>query len=183
MLIRTDNNGYQNVRTALVWIALAAVILVGGLLIFLRAQGSPADFLRDVIRNGDRTVEVSGGPISSGELGGASWSEPAWFHVDGIFLFGVLFVLAGLAGKVLGCSGTALLCRYRPKDALRIGIGMMARAEVALVCMTKGIDSGLIDPSIAIFVVVLIVVSSFVTPIVLRSSYKGEEAVTDAPGA
>ena len=60
---------------------------------------------------------------------------------------------------------------------------MMARAEVALVCMTKGIDSGLIDPSIAIFVVVLIVVSSFVTPIVLRSSYKGEEAVTDAPGA
>lgn len=84
MLIRTDNNGYQNVGTALVWIALAAVILVGGLLIFLRAQGSPADFLRDAIRNGDRTVEVSGGPISSGELDGASWSEPAWFHVDGI---------------------------------------------------------------------------------------------------
>ena len=110
--------------------------------------------------------------------------DPSGFRLNpGFILFGVLFVLAGLAGKVLGCSGTALLCRYRPKDALRIGVGMMARAEVALVCMTKGIDSGLIDPSIAIFVVVLIVVSSFVTPIVLRSSYKGEEAVTDAPGA
>ena len=51
---------------------------------------------------------------------------------------------------------------------------MMARAEVALVCMTKGIDSGLIDPSIALFVVILIIISSFVTPIILRTSYKNE---------
>lgn len=99
------------------------------------------------------------------------------FHLNsGFVLFGVLFVLAGLAGKAFGCAGTAMICGYQVKDAFRIGLGMMARAEVALVCMTKGTDSGLIDPSIAIFVVILIVISSFATPILLRSSYKNELA-------
>lgn len=108
--------------------------------------------------------------------------DPSSFHLNQSFvLFGILFVLAGLAGKVFGCSGTAMLCRYRLGDAFRVGLGMMARAEVALVCMTKGTDADLIDPSIAVFVVILIIISSFVTPILLRMSYKNELSVPDLP--
>ena len=95
---------------------------------------------------------------------------------SGMILFGLLFIVAGLVGKVVGCGGTALLCRYGLKDSFRVGIGMMARAEVALVCAQKGVEIGMISSSIMPFIVVLIILSSFVTPLLMRASYKKELA-------
>jgi len=51
---------------------------------------------------------------------------------------------------------------------------MMARAEVALICAQKGMEAGLVDPGMSTFVVILIVISSFVTPLVLKATYKKE---------
>ena len=97
---------------------------------------------------------------------------------DGIsetmMLFGICFILAGIAGKVIGCGGMAMLCGYKPIDGLRIGIGMMARAEVALVCAQKGVESGIIDSTIMPFILILIIITSFITPITLRLTYKIE---------
>ena len=89
-------------------------------------------------------------------------------------LFGVMFVLAGLLGKFFGCSATALACKYSPKDSVRVGLGMMARAEVALVCAQKGMDCGLISASITPFLFILIILTSFVVPLLLKLSYRGE---------
>ena len=91
-----------------------------------------------------------------------------------MMLFGICFILAGIVGKVIGCGGMAMLCGYKPLDGLRIGIGMMARAEVALVCAQKGVESGIIDSSIMPFILILIIVTSFITPITLRLTYKNE---------
>ncbi len=88
--------------------------------------------------------------------------------------FGFAFVAVGLIGKVLGCGSAALLCRYSFKDSLRVGVGMMVRAEVVLVCAQKGIDSGLVDPSIMPFVLILILLSALLTPLILKLTYKGE---------
>lgn len=84
MLIRTKYNGYQEVKTTLVWIALAAVLLFGGLLGFLRLQGAPRDTIRDAMKSGEDTVELKGGSLSTDELGGLCWGDPAMFHVNGI---------------------------------------------------------------------------------------------------
>lgn len=94
-----------------------------------------------------------------------------------MILFGICFILAGLSGKVLGCAGASLLCRYSPKDSLRVGVGMMARAEVALVCAQKGVENGMIDSAIMPFILILIIVSSFVTPMILKKSYRKEPIV------
>ncbi len=89
-------------------------------------------------------------------------------------LFGTLFIIAGMLGKVLGCGLFSRLCKYSGKDSLRIGIGMMARAEVALVCAQKGVEHGIIDAGIMPFIVALIIITSFATPILLRLSFRGE---------
>jgi len=47
---------------------------------------------------------------------------------------------------------------------------------VALVCAQKGVEIGMISSSIMPFIVVLIILSSFVTPILMRASYKKELA-------
>lgn len=91
-----------------------------------------------------------------------------------ILFFGALFIAAGMLGKIIGCWSTATLCRYTPRDAFKVGIGMMARAEVALVTAQKGVDYGIIDTTIMPFVVILIILTSFATPIALQLAYRSD---------
>lgn len=89
--------------------------------------------------------------------------------------FGFAFIAVGLIGKVLGCGLGSLMCRYSLKDSLRVGVGMMVRAEVVLVCTQKGVDSGIVDPSIMPFVLILIIISTLLTPMILKLSYRKED--------
>lgn len=89
-------------------------------------------------------------------------------------VFGLLWVVFGLLGKVCGAGCGALISRYSFKDSLRVGIGMMARAEVVIVCAQKGVDGGLISNQLMVYTLVLILVSSFLTPIFLKMTYKNE---------
>ncbi len=88
--------------------------------------------------------------------------------------FGIAFIAAGLIGKILGAGIAALFCKYSFVDSLRVGIGMMARAEVVLVCTQKGIDFNMVSPSIMPFVLILIIISSFMSPLFLKMTYKNE---------
>lgn len=93
--------------------------------------------------------------------------------------FGCCYIIAGLLGKVLGCGIGAKITGNHLKDSIRIGIGMMARAEVALICANKGIDAGLVDSGMSTFIVIMIIVSSFVTPLILKLTYKNENPVKE----
>lgn len=93
--------------------------------------------------------------------------------------FGCCYILAGLLGKVLGCGIGAKITGNHFKDSIRIGIGMMARAEVALICANKGIDAGLVDSGMSTFIVIMIIVSSFITPLILKLTYKNENPVKE----
>lgn len=90
--------------------------------------------------------------------------------------FGICFVAAGLLGKFFGCGVSARLCGFSKRDSFRIGVGTMVRAEVALICVQKGIDNGIINASITPFVVILILVSSLIAPMLLKYSYKKDKA-------
>lgn len=88
-------------------------------------------------------------------------------NIDGSFiLLGILFVLVGIAGKLLGCGLVAKACGFSLKDSCSIGVGMMVRAEVALVCCEK--LKSVVNPNITTFVVVLILITSLVAPILLK---------------
>lgn len=99
-----------------------------------------------------------------------------------ILVFSVLFVLVALVTKILGCGLAAKLCRFSNRDALRIGVGMMTRGEVALIVAQKGMDVGLVPPVFFTAVILLIIVSSIVTPVLLKLLYRGvpPEEPTDA---
>lgn len=123
----------------------------------------------------DRKVEVSNymifAPVFFANIGINANFGAISPHIVG---FGFAFIAAGLVGKVLGCGLGSLICKYSLKDSLRVGIGMMARAEVVLVCTQKGVDSGIVDQSIMPFVLILIIVSSLLTPLFLKISYRKE---------
>ncbi len=86
--------------------------------------------------------------------------------------FGCVYVLAALAGKFVGCGLGAKLCKFSWADSARVGLGMMVRAEVVLICAERGVSAGLVDAAIYPFVFVIILVSSVLTPLFLKLSYR-----------
>ena len=88
-----------------------------------------------------------------------------------IILFTIGFVVVALITKIIGCGLTSKLCGFNSKDSLKIGIGMMTRGEVALIVSQKGLSVGLLSPVYFTSVIFLIIISSVVTPILLKILY------------
>lgn len=88
-----------------------------------------------------------------------------------IFLFSLAFVAVGLITKIIGCGLVARLCRFKGMDALKIGVGMMTRGEVALIVAQKGLSVGLLTPVYFTSVILLIIISSVATPVILKILY------------
>ena len=94
--------------------------------------------------------------------------------ISGSFiLFGCLFIVAGIVGKLIGCGIAAKCCKYSFSDSVKIGVGMMARAEVCLVTASKG--AGIIDNNIMPFIVLLIIITSLLSPIFLKLIYNHDK--------
>ena len=92
-----------------------------------------------------------------------------------ILLFSLGFVLVGLVSKIIGCGLMAKLCKFNGNDALKIGVGMMTRGEVALIVSQRGLSVGLLELVYFTSVIFLIIVSSISTPIILKILYSKDK--------
>src|SRR5437016_8767662 len=86
-------------------------------------------------------------------------------------LFLLSFIGIALITKVIGCGGGAFLCRFRPIEALTVGVGMISRGEVALITATIGLQAGLINNSLFSVVVLITLITTLVTPVLLKLVY------------
>jgi Kef-type K+ transport system membrane component KefB len=86
----------------------------------------------------------------------------------------VIFVAIAIFGKILGC-GIAARPWFKTRQSLAIGVGMIPRAEVALIMATVGLNAGAIDNRIFIMTVTMVFVTNIVTPIFLKMAFKGVE--------
>ena len=97
-------------------------------------------------------------------------------NIDGSLLwFSIAFVLVAMVTKIIGCGLMAKICKFSAGDSLKIGVGMMTRGEVALIVSQKGLAVGLMSPVYFTSVILLIIVSSILTPLVLKLLYSKEE--------
>ena len=100
-----------------------------------------------------------------------------------ILIFALFFIIVALLSKIIGCGLAAKCCKNTWSDSLKVGIGMMTRGEVALIVSQKGLSAGLIDPIFFTPVILLIIVSSILTPILLKLLYKRDEQAQTKKGA
>jgi len=100
-----------------------------------------------------------------------------------LLVFSILFVIVAMVTKVIGCGAMAKMCKFKNNEALKIGCGMMTRGEVALIISQKGLKVGLMTSDYFTAVILLIIVSSIVTPITLKlcfNKWKDAECEADA---
>lgn len=92
-----------------------------------------------------------------------------------ILLFAVLAVLMGLIGKIIGCGAVCKCFKYNWRESAIGGVGMMARGEVALIVTAAVTNSALgenaLPPEFMIMTVLLILISSILTPVLLKALY------------
>ena len=88
-----------------------------------------------------------------------------------ILLFSAAFVLVGMISKIIGCGLAGRITGFKGKNALKIGVGMMTRGEVALIVSQKGLAVGLMDSKFFTSVILLIICSSILTPVLLKILY------------
>ncbi len=93
-----------------------------------------------------------------------------------ILIFALLLILAAVLSKIVGCGLGGKLCGLKNHPSLVIGIGMVARSEVALMVAQKGINAGMINSVILPAIVLSVIASALITPVLLKLSIsKGPE--------
>jgi len=82
--------------------------------------------------------------------------------------FAILYSVIAIIGKIAGCGVGALLARFKPKEALKVGIGMIPRMEVALIMANVALTENVFDKGIFSIPVTMVVITTIVTPPLLR---------------
>lgn len=85
-----------------------------------------------------------------------------------IVAFAAVLTLVAILSKVIGCGLGAKLCGYKNYQVKRIGIGMISRGEVALIVASKGSALGLMGSVFLGPVIIVVVLTTIVTPVLLK---------------
>ncbi len=84
-----------------------------------------------------------------------------------ILMFAIVLTVIAILTKMVGCGLGAKLCRFTNRDAAAVGIGMVSRGEVALIVAQKGAEASLVDEALFPAVIVMVIVTTLITPILL----------------
>ncbi|MCD6189048.1 MAG: cation:proton antiporter, partial [Thermococcus sp.] len=82
--------------------------------------------------------------------------------------FAILYSLIAIIGKISGCGAGALIAKFKPKEALRVGVGMIPRMEVALIMANVALTEGVFNKEIFSIPVTMVILTTFITPPLLK---------------
>jgi Kef-type K+ transport system membrane component KefB len=97
-------------------------------------------------------------------------------NFDVLIIAGILVFIA-IGTKLLGCGLPSLIFLKKDKSkAMRVGIGMVSRGEVGLIVAGVGATSGVISGDVYTAIIVMVAVTTIITPIWLKKAYSKEVA-------
>lgn len=97
-------------------------------------------------------------------------------------LFTVVLVIVAIVAKTLGSGLAARLSGFDSRESMRVGIGMISRGEVGLIVAGYGLANGLIGREVFSASVIMVLVTTMVTPPLLRLVFPrraGEHVVVE----
>ncbi|MGN0464956.1 MAG: cation:proton antiporter [Lachnospiraceae bacterium] len=93
------------------------------------------------------------------------------------WIFSAVLLIIAIMTKIIGCGLGARVCKCTNKEALQIGIGMISRGEVALIVAQKGYQANLLDDTLFAPIVIVVIVTTLLTPILLGMVMKEKKSV------
>ena len=95
-------------------------------------------------------------------------------------VIGLLLLISalGILGKIIGAGIGARIGRFSWRESLQLGIGMVSRGEVGLIVAQVGLTNQYITPQIFSAVVGMVLITTLVTPPMLRASFSSPKKAT-----
>lgn len=84
-----------------------------------------------------------------------------------VLILGFIYAIISILAKVIGCGVPSLFLNFNFLGALRIGVGMVPRGEVALIIAGIGVSSGILDHKTFGIAVLMTLVSTIIPPPIL----------------
>ena len=91
-----------------------------------------------------------------------------------LLLSGVIVSIA-IVTKLIGCGLPSMIFLRNRTKSMRVGIGMISRGEVGLIVAGVGVTSGALSADIYTAVIIMVAVTTIITPIWLKKSFKKED--------
>lgn len=85
-----------------------------------------------------------------------------------VLIFGLSFTLVAMLAKVLGCGLPTLFLGFNKMGALRIGVGMIPRGEVALIIAGIGLSSKILSQEYFGASILMTILTTIAAPIILN---------------
>ena len=89
-----------------------------------------------------------------------------------VFKIGLVYSLLAIFSKVAGCGLPALFCGFNGHGAIRIGVGMLPRGEVALIVAGIGLTTGAIGQDIFGIAILMTLITTLLGPALLAGSFE-----------
>lgn len=90
------------------------------------------------------------------------------------YLLAGVIILGAVVGKVIGSGLGARLGGFNNLLSFRLGLGMISRGEVGLIVASLGLTEGLISQNIYGVMVLMVLVTTLLTPPILKLVYRKE---------
>lgn len=88
----------------------------------------------------------------------------------------MVLILAAVISKILGSGLGARLGGFSKRQSLRVGVGMISRGEVGLIVASVGQSLGIIAPRELTLVILVVLISTLITPPLLRWAFEEEKS-------
>lgn len=96
----------------------------------------------------------------------------------GIVFFVITLTIVAILTKTIGAGIGAKICKFSNRECIQIGTGMVSRGEVALIVASKGAELGLLSNIMLGPIVIVVVVSTMISPILLNLAFRDKEALS-----
>jgi len=96
-----------------------------------------------------------------------------------ILILSAIIVVVAVATKLFGCGLPAMYFLKSKQQGLRVGIGMISRGEVGLIVAGVGVTAGILENDVYSTIIIMVVVTTIITPIWLKLEYRKEQKNED----
>ncbi len=92
-----------------------------------------------------------------------------------ILILSAVIVIVAVTTKLFGCGLPAMYFLKSKQKGMRVGIGMISRGEVGLIVAGVGITAGILTSEVYSTIIIMVVVTTIITPIWLKIEYRKEQ--------
>lgn len=93
----------------------------------------------------------------------------------GVVIFATLLTVVAILTKIIGAGIGAKMCHFSNEECIQIGTGMVSRGEVALIVASKGAALGVLSNVLLGPIVIVVVVTTIISPILLKLAFRDKE--------